>query len=195
METVDNFVPQEVQNLGDPVRALGQGEELGCLLNEGGIARTRLEGGVVDDVNQEGDIGLDALNPHLPQGTQGLDRSALEGPVKGADLYQQGVVIGQNLGAGVNVAPVQTNAVAGAGVIDAHLAGVGHKVVGGVLGGDTGLDRVAMAFDGLLGGDVDLRGVQGITLGNQDLGADNIHVGHQFSDGVLHRIRGFISMK
>ena len=37
---VDNFVPQEVQNLGDPVRALGQGEELGCLLNEGGIART-----------------------------------------------------------------------------------------------------------------------------------------------------------
>ena len=48
--------------------------------------------------------------------------------------------IWQNLGAGVNVAPVQTNAVAGAGVIDAHLAGVGHKVVGGVLGGDTGLD-------------------------------------------------------
>ena len=71
-------------------------------------------------------------------------------------------------------------------MIDAHLAGVRHEVVGGVLGGDTGLDRVAMAFDGLLGGDVDLRGVQGITLGNQDLGADNIHVGHQFSDGVLH---------
>ena len=183
---VDDLVAQEVQNLGSPVQVVGQGEQLGGLLDEGGVAAARLEGGVVDHVNQEGDVGLDALDLNLPQGPAGLGHSAQEGPVEGADLHQQGVVVGQNLRAGVDVAAVQTDAVAGAGVVHADLAGVGHEVVGGVLGGDTGLDGVAVALNGLLGGDVDFLGVEGIALGDEDLGADDVHVGDQLGDGVLH---------
>ena len=165
---------------------MGQGEELGGLLDEGGIAAAFLEGGVVEDVDQEGDVGLDALDLDLTQSTAGLGDSAHEGAVEGADLHQQGVVVGQDLSAGVDVAAVQTDAVAGAGGVQSHLAGVGHEVVGGILGGDTGLDGIAVALDGLLGGDGDLGGVQGIALCHQDLGADDVDVGDQLGDGVLH---------
>ena len=144
------------------------------------------EGGVVDNVDQEGDIGLDPLDLHLPQGTKGLADGALEGAVIGADLHQQGVVVGQDLGAGVDVAAVETDAVAVAGVVHADLAGVGHEVVGGILGGDTGLDGIAVALDGGLVGDADLLGVQGIALGHQDLGADDVHISDQLGDSVLH---------
>ena len=71
-------------------------------------------------------------------------------------------------------------------MVHADLAGVGHEVVGGVLGGHTGLDGVAVAADGLLRGDVDLLGVEGIALGDEDLGADDVHVGDKLGDGVLH---------
>ena len=165
---------------------MGQGEQLGGLFDEGGVAPPGLEGGVVDDVDQEGDVGLDALDLDLAKSAAGLGHSAQEGAVEGADLDQQGVVVRQNLSAGVDVAAVQTDAVAGAGGVHSHLTGVRHEVVGGVFGGDTGLDSVAVALDGLLRGDVDLGGVQRIALGDQDLGADDINVGDQLGDGVLH---------
>ena len=42
-----------------------------------------------------------------------------------------------------------------------------------------------MALDGLLRGDADLGGVQGVALSHQDLGTDDVDVGDQLGDGVL----------
>ena len=38
----------------------------------------------------------------------------------------------------------------------------------------------------VLAGDADLRGGQGVALGDEDLGAHQIHAGHHLGDGVLH---------
>ena len=68
-----------LEHLGGPVLALVQLEQLRRLVDELGVALARQEGGVSQDVGDEGDVGLDTADVDLPDGTGRLAAHALEG--------------------------------------------------------------------------------------------------------------------
>ena len=175
-----------LEHLGGAVLALVQLEELRRLVDELRVAAAGDEGGVLEDVGDEGDVGLDAPDVDLVDGPGGLAAHAGEGVVPGSDLHQQGVVIGGDHRAGVGVAAVQPDAEAAGRAVGGDAAGVGGEVVGRVLGGDAALDGVAVHAHVALLFDADLRIAEGIALGDEDLGADQVHAGHHLGDGVLH---------
>lgn len=111
------------------------------------------------------------------------------------DFHQQRVVVGGDDGTHVGVAAVQPDAEATGGGVGRDLAVVRGKIVGGVLGGHTALDGVAVDVDVLLPVQADLRVAQGIPGGNEDLAADDIHAGDHLRHRMLHLNAGVISMK
>ena len=175
-----------LEHLGGPVPAGVDVEELGGLVDELGVAGPGPEGGVGQDVGDKGDVGLDAPDVLLRDGPHGLAAHPLEGVVPGGDLHQQGVVVGGDLRAGEGVAAVQPDAEAAAGAVGGDLAGVGGEVVGRILGGHPALEGVAVQVDGILAGDADGRGGQGLALGDEDLGPHQVDAGDHLGDGVLH---------
>ena len=88
------------------VAALLDVEELGRLVDELGVALARDEGRVVEDIGDEGDVGLDAAHVLLVDGAAGLAADGLEGAVPGGDLDEQAVVVGAYLRARGRVAAV-----------------------------------------------------------------------------------------
>ena len=147
-----------LEHLGGPVLALVQPEELRRLVDELGVAAPRQEGGVLEDVGDEGDVGLDAADVDLPDGAAGLQAHALEGVVPGGDLQQQGVIVGGDLTAHAGGGGVQPDAEAAGRAVGGDLSGVGGEVVGRVLGGDTALDGIAVQADIALLLDADCAG-------------------------------------
>lgn len=115
-----------------------------------------------------------------------LRPGALKRIAPSGDLHQQGIVIRRNLRTGVGIAAVQPNAEAAGGAVRGDLSGVGSKVVGGVLGGDTALDGIAVLPDGLLVGNADIRGTEGIALRHQNLSLHQVHTCDHLSDSMLH---------
>ena len=138
------YLGDVLEQLGGTVAAHVDVEELGSLVNELGVARPGPEGGVGQNVGDEGDVGLNAPDVLLTQGPGGPAAGPLKGVVPGGDLYQQRVIIGGDHRAGVGVAAVQTDAEAAAGAVGGDLAGVRGEVVGRVLGGHPALDGVAV---------------------------------------------------
>ena len=180
------YLGDVLEQLGGTVAAHVDVEELGSLVNELGVARPGPEGGVGQNVGDEGDVGLDAADMLLADGPHGLAAHPLEGVVPGGDLDQQGVVVGGDLRAGEGVAAVQTDAEAAAGAVGGDPAGVGGEVVGRILGGHPALEGVAVHVHRVLAGDADLRGGQGVALGDEDLGPYQVYAGDHLGDGVLH---------
>ena len=123
---------------------------------------------IFQDIGDECDVGLNAPDMHLVDGTGGLPADAGEGVVPSGDLYQQRIIIGGDHRAGVGIAAVQTNAETAGGAVRSDLSGVRREVVGRVLGGNAALDGVAVLMDVLLGGDADLRVAERLALGNEN---------------------------
>ena len=121
---------------------------------------------MVQHIDQERDIRLHAADTHLLQRTHRFAHSAFKCVAKRDHFHQQAVVIRRDHRPHIRVPAVQTDPVAGTGTVDSDLPCVREEIVGRVFGGDTGLDRIALAFDVVLGLDVDLLGIQGITLGH-----------------------------
>jgi len=71
-------VPDVLEHLGGPVLALVQLKQRRRVVDELGVAASRQEGGVLQDVGDEGDIGLDAPDVDLPDGPSGLQAHALK---------------------------------------------------------------------------------------------------------------------
>ena len=65
---VDDDVAQEVQQLGGPVAARFEVVQLRGVVDQGGGGAAFGEDRVVDDVLEEGNVGLDAANAEFPQG-------------------------------------------------------------------------------------------------------------------------------
>ena len=174
------------QDLVGPVLAVAHLEELRGLVDELGVALARPEGGVGQDVGDEGDVGLDAPDVLLPDGPGGPAAGPLEGVVPGGDLHQQGVIVGGDDRPGIGVAAVQPDPAAAAGAVGGDLAGVGGEVVGGVLGGHPALDGVAVDVQVGLVPHADVGVGEGLALGDEDLGPHQVHAGDLLGDGVLH---------
>ena len=175
-----------LQHAGRAVAGVGDVEQLRRLVNELRVALAVDEGGVGEDVRDEGDVRLDAAHAHLVDGAGRLAAGGGEGAVPAGDLDEQRVVVGGDDGADVGVAAIETHAEAARGGVGRDLAVIGGKVVGGILGGDAALDGVAVHLHVLLAGQADDGVAQGVTGGDQDLGADDVDARDHLGNGVLH---------
>ena len=174
------------QDPGGTVPGVRDVEELRAVVDELGVALALEEGGVVQDVGEEGDVGLHAPDVDLADGPGRPAADAGEGVVPGGDLHEKGIVVGGDDGAGGGVAAVQPDAEAAAAAVHGDAAVVGGEVVLGVLGGNPALDGVAVDVQILLIRQTDVRAAEGIALGDEDLGPDQVDARHHLRDGVLH---------
>ncbi len=174
------------QHAGGAVAAVFDLKQLGGVVDELGVTLTGLELGVVQNVGDEGDVGLYAADMHLVDGAGRLAAHPQEGVVPGGDLDQQGVVVGGDGGAGARVAAVQTDAEAAAGAVGGDPAGVGGEAVHRILGGHAALNGVAVDVHVVLALQADFRRGQGIALRDEHLGAHQVDAGDLLGDGVLH---------
>ena len=143
--------------------------------------------GMGQNVGDKGDVGLDAPHPYLVDGTGCLAAGGGEVMIPAGDLHQQRVVVGGDDGAHVGIAAVQPDAEAAGGGVGRDLAVVGGEVVGGVLGGDTALDGVAVDVDVLLAGSGRSPGGSGDSPAAMRIwAADDIHAGDHLRHRVLH---------
>jgi len=138
-----------------------------------------------DHILQKADVGLDATHAELLQGAVHDVGRLVKGQTPGADLDQQRIVVGGDLGTGEGVACVQADAAAGGRAVGGQGAEIRGEVVGRVLGGDAALDGIAAHIDGRLGGDVDLRVGEFVSAGHQDLVLDQVAAGDHLGHGVL----------
>ena len=81
-----DHVAEEVEQPVGPVLALGQVEQLGLLVNEARVGGGREELWVLDDVEDEGDVGLDAADAELAEGAVHLAVGVVQGAGLGSDL-------------------------------------------------------------------------------------------------------------
>jgi hypothetical protein len=68
---VDDDIAEVAEDLGSAVALGDEAEELGGVVNEGGGGVAGDEGGVLDEVFEEGDVGLDAADAKFAKGTVG----------------------------------------------------------------------------------------------------------------------------
>lgn len=82
--------------------------------------------------------------------------------------------MGRDLRTGEAAGRVESNSVAAGRSVDLDLSSVGLEAVGGVLGGDSALDRETSLGDGVLG---QTEGREGGSGGNLDLSGDDVDTG------------------
>jgi len=90
-----------------------EGEEGGGLIDEGGGDVAGAEIGVVDDVFEKRNVGLDAAYAELAEGAVGAVAGLVELAGPGADFDEEGIVVGGDGGAAISRAAVETDAEAG----------------------------------------------------------------------------------
>ena len=178
-------LPRKLQQLGGAVPARLEGEELGGVVHQPGRGAPLGEGGMVDDVFEEGDVGLDAADAELAQGAVHAMASEVPGMRRGDHLDEQGIVIGGDDGAGIAHATVQPDAETARGAVGENAAVVGRELVLGILGSEAALDGIAIAGHLVLRGHADFRAVQFVALRDQDLRPDEVEAGNDLGDGVL----------
>ncbi len=182
--TVDRDVGDVGEDLRRAVAAGVEVEELGRRVDELGGVGIVEEGRVLEQVLDEGDVGRDAADAELAERAVEAGDRHLGRRRPGGDLFEQRVVVAGDDGARIGGAAVEADAVAGGAAVGGDPAVVGDEVVLRVLGGDPALDGVAVEGDVGLGG---LSGglVEGLALGDEDLGADDVDAGDLLGHRVL----------
>ena len=145
-----------------------------------------LEIGVVDDVFEKRNVGLDAAHAELAQRAVHALAGLCELAAPGRHLHQQRIVIRRDHRAAVRRTAVEPDAEARGRAVGGELSVIGHEVVGGILGGDAALQRVAVERHRVLRRQVHLRAVQLVSLRHLNLAAHEVDAGHHFGDRVLH---------
>ena len=172
------------QHLGRTVAALLELEQLGRLVDEFGGVFIAQKRRMFQQVLDEGDVGADPAHPELAQSAVHPGDGHLGRRRLGGDLGQQAVVIARDDPARVSSATVEADAHAGGRAVGGDAAIVGDKIVLRVFGGDAGLQGVAGEGDVLLPR-LARRFGQRFSLGDEDLGADDVDAGDLFGDGMF----------
>ena len=183
---VDGDVAQERKQLGRPVLSLLEAEQPGGGVDEAGRRRPIDEGGVGHDILKEGDVGPDSAHPEFrerPPHPGGRRREVRPG---GDDLNQERVVEGGDDAPGAGHALVQPDARPGGVPVVEYLARVRGEVVGRVLGRHAALEGEAALGHLRLRGDPDLRVVEPVALGDQELGPDQVQAGDRLGHRMLN---------
>ena len=138
---------------------------------------------VLQDVEEEGDVGLDAADAELSQGAVHLGRRGGQVARMGNHLDQQRVVVRRDDGAGESGRSIQTDSHSFARAEDFDAARVRLETLGRVFGGDSALDGAALDHDPAL---IQLELGQSEAFGDFDLVLDQIDARHLLRDRVLH---------
>ncbi|GAA3245755.1 hypothetical protein GCM10020256_72900 [Streptomyces thermocoprophilus] len=179
---VDGDVGEIGEQFGAAVGGVAGRQQVRALLDERGGDLAGLEVGVVEDGLEEGDVGGDAADAELGDRAPGPVDGGGEVAAPAGELHQHGVEVGADLRTGVGGAAVEADAGAAGRAVGADAAGVGAEAVGGVLGGDTALERCAAQPHRVLG---EAEVGEGLSGGDAQLGLDEVDVGDLLGDGVL----------
>ena len=169
---------------GAAVAALGEAQQLGRRVDEAGGVLVRQEGGVLQQVLDEGDVGRHAADAELAQGAAEPGDRALRGLGVRGHLDEKRIVVAGDHPAGIGGAAVEADAHAGRLAERGDAAVVGDEAVLRILGGDPGLDGVAVERDSVLRFAAGRLG-EGHALGDLDLGLDDVDPGHLLGHRVL----------
>ena len=184
--TVDGNIGNIMKQLVATVQCFREHEQLRSVVHKVRSIVALDEVLVLQHIFQELNIGLYAADTEFLQAAQHFGNSDLMAQTPGSGLNQKRIVVGSDNGASEGVTAVQTNAHAAAATIGNQLAGVGHKIVRGVLGSNTALNSMADGMQILLLGQGDFRTVQVVALSDLDLGLHDIDTGDLLGDGVLY---------
>lgn len=195
---VDSNISEVGKELLGTVLRVDEVEELGGVVNEGGPAVALDKGLVGEERAQEGDVGLDAADTELDEGTNHLAASNLVGGAVASALDQHGVVVRSDDGTGKAITSVETDTITTGRAVDLNLASIWPEALGGVLSGDylisasllyflqvfltSALNSKAPGRDPLLG---QAQLLQARASRNLDLGSNNINSSNLLSDRVL----------
>ena len=183
---VDDHVAQEIEQLGGPVLAAAEGEELRRGVDQCGRRLATAELGVQDDVLEERDVGLDSADSELRERPVHAVHGDLVRLAGGDHLHEHRVVEGRDHRARIAHAAVEPDAEAAGRAVGEDLAVVGGELVLRILGGHPALDGVAVARHLILHRHAHLLGVQRVALGDEDLRPDQVEAGDDLGDRVLH---------
>ena len=173
------------ERAGGAVAAAGELEEGGLGIDELGVCLAGAEGVIRDDVFEEGDVGFHAADAELAEGAVHALAGGGEAAAGGGELHEHGIVVWRDDRAGIAGSGIEADAEASGGAVVQDAAVVRREVFLRILGGDAALDGEAVAGDVFLGRDGDFLPEDGIPLGDEDLGADEIDAGDALGDGVL----------
>ena len=141
--------PQEQAGCRSQRRPRLRGHELGMLVEEGRGQLAGQEVGVAQEGAQEADVGGDTAHLELRQRPTRAPGGAGEVGAARRQLDEQGVVERGDVGAGVR-GSVEAHAGSAGGAVDHDRPRGRTEVVGGVLRGQSALDRAALDADALL---------------------------------------------
>mmetsp|Transcript_42058 Transcript_42058/g.80439 ORF Transcript_42058/g.80439 Transcript_42058/m.80439 type:complete len:782 (-) Transcript_42058:261-2606(-) len=180
---VHHHLRQEGEQARRAVARLGEDKQALLLVHVVGVDGGVEELGAAQHVLQKRDVGLDAAHAELAQAAVQLLHCLLEGGGPDGELGEEGVVVRGDGGAHHH-RRVHAHAHAPRGAIHLQAAHVGLEVHRGVLGGDTRLNRHAVALDVLLAGDAQVR--QGGPRRDAQLALHDVDARHLLRHRVLH---------
>jgi len=183
---VDYFVSYVVQDLKLSVHLGPYIQQIRVGRDESRIAVSFDELRMVQHVEQETDVGLDALDLRFLKRADSFPSGILKCHCPWSHLYQQTVIIRSYHRTGETVAAVQSDAVSGSTSVKLDHTRVRCKSVARVLCGDSALDGIASLNYVLLALDADLVRIQSVTLGDLDLRLNDIHTCNHFCYSMLY---------
>ena len=175
-----------MQQLGAPVPAFREVEQLRRLVDKVSSIRAVHKIRMLQQVFQKSNVGLHAADTEFLQAPQHLGNGNFMGEAPGRGLNQQGIIIGSDHGTGKSVAGVQTDTHAAATAVGDELARIRHKVIQRVFRGNTALDGFAPDADLVLLRNPHFRTVHGIPFRDPDLALHDVDAGNGFRNRVLH---------
>ena len=163
-KAIDAHVGQVGEYLGSSVLPFWEMEEFGGGIHEGGVAFTFQKPGMLQDVKQKRDVGLDAPDAELPKGSSHLGHGIGEGEGPACYLYQKRVVVRADTGSYKTIAPIQAYTVTRCCSVGHDAPCVREEIVGGILCGYPTLDGASALLHRLLSQNTYV--LQGLTPGN-----------------------------
>ena len=183
--SIDDHFADETQKPRRPVTLAGASEQLRRLIDELGGVIGGCESRMHDQLIEEPQVGDDAADSKLPQGTMHPRDGLLRGRRPGRHLDQQRIIKARDDGSRIGGAGIETNAESRGAAVGRDAAIVRHEIVLRVLRRDAALQRMGVDANIFLLRHPALRGPDPRTGGDADLRLDQIDPGHAFGDGVL----------
>ena len=181
---VDGDIGDIGQNLRAPVAPLGEHEQIRRLVDELGRVFVRQERRVLQQVFDKRDVGADAPDTELAQGTVHPRDGHFGCRCPGRHLFQKRVVIPRDHGPRICRTAIEADAHSGGPPVSGDAAVVGNEVVLWVFRRDPRLQGVTMQRDVFLPVVTRCFG-DGFAFGDQDLGPDDVDARHLFGHGVF----------
>ena len=143
------------------------------------------EGGILDDIFEEGNIGFHAPDAEFAKGSVHPLAGRFKIATTGGEFHQHGIVVGRDDRPSCPHFRIEANAESGGGAIVRDSSVVGGEALGRIFGGDAALNGIAVAGNLILRGDTDFLIVQFLATGDENLGTNQIDPGDALGHGVL----------